>query len=342
MSKENTQIQVQKALFNEIKLKLGGKKTSRAFVEDLANLLSVSTDSAYRRLRCEKFLTMDELEKISMHYKVSFDKHLSNLSSENVIFTVALNRSNVTFDNFLEGILRDFQKITSYPDHQLIYSAKEVPIFHFFQVPELAAFKMFYWMKTLFQMPEYENLPFSFDFISEKYLDLAKKINEAYNASNMIEIWNFESVHSFIAQTEFYYQSGMMYKETAFKLLEKFKELMMHIKKEADIEHKFPIKTQIPKNKSKNYVLYFNEIILSDNTIHVRIGNDEMCYIPHALLYYMTTTDSAYCQDLKYVLQGVMKKSTMISGSAEKHRSIFFNYVFNRIEEARKKLEKAD
>ena len=99
MTIENKQVKVQKAIFNEIKNRAGNKKSSRALVEELAQLLHVSTDSAYRRLRCEKFLTLDELEKISMHFKVSFDKHLALLESDSVIFKVALNQQNTSFDD---------------------------------------------------------------------------------------------------------------------------------------------------------------------------------------------------------------------------------------------------
>ncbi len=338
MTVENKQAKVQKAIFNEIKNRAGSKKSSRALVEELAQLLNVSTDSAYRRLRCEKFLALDELEKISMHFKVSFDKHLALSESDSVVFKVALNQQNTSFDDFLMGIYTDLEEIIQHPNHKLIYSAKEVPIFHFLQIPELAAFKMFYWMKTLFQMPEYSNLSFSFDFISEQRLALGKKISDLYAKANSYEIWNFESVHSFIAQTEFYFQAGMMYKQTAITLLDKFVELMTLIRKQADIEFKCSIRGAAPKGHPKNYHLYFNEIILSDNTIYAQVGDNSICYIPHALLYYMTTSDKAYCDHLHNVLEGVMKKSTMISGSAEKHRSIFFNYVFQKIEEAKNRL----
>ena len=341
MNIDNKQVKVQRAIFNEIKSRKGNKNNSRALVEELANLLNVSTDSAYRRLRCEKFLTLDELEKISMHFKVSFDKHLALSESDSVIFRVALNQKNISFDDFLLGIYNDLEKIIDVPDHKLIYSAKEVPIFHFMQIPELAAFKIFYWMKTLFQMPEYYNLSFDFDFISEKHLKLANKISQLYAKANTHEIWNFESVHSFIAQTEFYFQSGLMYRDTAIKLLDKFKDLMTLIKKQADLEFKCSIKGPVEKNHPKNFHLYFNEIILSDNTIYAQFEDQSICYIPHALLFYMTTTDKAYCDHIHHVFEGVIRKSTKISGSAEKHRLIFFNYVFNKIEDAKVRLAKA-
>ena len=338
-SNENHQIQVQKEIFEEIKEII--KKTDVSLVDDLASLLNVSTDSAYRRIRCDKFVTIDELEKICRHYNISFDKHLAHLDENNVVFKVALKKETLSFDAFLSGILTDLKRINSFPDHKLIYSAKEIPIFHFFQIPELAAFKMFYWMKTLFQMPEYENVSFSPDFVSPKYLELSKQISEEYSNTNTYEIWNYESIHSILAQLEFYYESGFMTQEMALKILEKLKELIFHIRKQADVEYKFPIKgAGAGKEKSRNYYLYNNEIILSDNTIYAQYGKESKCYIPHALLYYMSTTDQKYCDHIHNVFNGVIRKSTMISGVAEKHRAIFFNYILQRIEEKRAKLER--
>ncbi|MCX6182935.1 MAG: hypothetical protein NT150_13510 [Bacteroidetes bacterium] len=336
-STDNHQIQVQREIFEEIKEKI--KRTDTSLVDDLAALLNVSTDSAYRRIRCDKFITIDELEKICRHYKISYDKHLAHLDENNVVFKVALKKETLSFDAFLTGILADLKQINSYPDHKLIYSAKEIPIFHFFQIPELAAFKMFYWMKTLFQLPEYENVSFSPDFVSPKYLELSKQLSEEYSNANTYEIWNHESIHSILAQIEFYFESGFMSREMALKILDKVRELVVHIKKQAGVEYKFPLKGSSPA-KPRNYYLFNNEIILSDNTIYAQYGSESKCYIPHALLYYMSTTDQKYCDHIHNVFNGVISKSTMISGVAEKHRSIFFNYLLQRIEEKKIRLEK--
>ena len=334
---ENTQTQVQKAIFEEIKNKL--KTTDVSLVDDLALLLSVSTDSAYRRIRCDKFVTIDELEKICKHYRISYDKHLAHLNENNVVFRVALQKETLSFDNFLAGILHEFKTINAQPDHEFIYSAKDIPIFHFFQIPELAAFKMFYWMKTVFQMPEYDNVSFSMDFIAPKYMETAKQIGIEYINTTTHEIWNYESIHSILAQIEFYFDSGYLEKSMALTLLDKLKDLMLHLKKQADLEFKFPIKGVMPEKK-RNYFLYNNEIILGDNTMYSQFGSETRCYIPHAILYYMTTADEKYCAHIHEVFSGLINRSVMISGTAERQRAIFFNYILQRIEDKKTKLQR--
>lgn len=335
-STENPQIQVQKAIFEEIKEKI--KKTEISLVDDLASLLNVSTDSAYRRIRCDKFITIDELEKICKHYKISYDKHLA-INHSNAVFNYSLNRENVSFEGFLQGILADLKNINAKEDHKLIFSIKDFPLFHLFEIPELTIFKMFYWMKTLIQQPEYDSIKFSFDLIPQKYIDLAKEISREYKATTTYEIWNYESIHSILAQFEYYTASGILKREDAILLTNKLKELILHIKKQAEQEKKFVIKSKEFPEK-KNYNFYLSEIILCDNTIVARFDDISKCYIPHALLYYMSTYDKNYGDHMHNILSSVMKKSTLISGTAEKHRSIYFNYVLEKVEECKKRLEK--
>ena len=46
----------------------GKSKTNSSFVDDLADLLAVSKDSAYRRIRGETPLQFDEIRKLSIEY----------------------------------------------------------------------------------------------------------------------------------------------------------------------------------------------------------------------------------------------------------------------------------
>jgi len=59
--------QIQEILFQEIKGKLS---SNISFVHDLSELLGISYDSAYRRIRGEKELSLEELKTICLHYNI--------------------------------------------------------------------------------------------------------------------------------------------------------------------------------------------------------------------------------------------------------------------------------
>jgi transcriptional regulator with XRE-family HTH domain len=73
---------IQKALFDRIRELL---PSSTSFVHEIADLLGISYDSAYRRIRGEKTLSMEELYKISNKYRISLDA-LFGVQANSIIF----------------------------------------------------------------------------------------------------------------------------------------------------------------------------------------------------------------------------------------------------------------
>ena len=62
--------QIQGVLMNKIKSTL---PANLSLADELADLLQLSPDSAYRRIRCETALTIDEIALICKHFNISFD-----------------------------------------------------------------------------------------------------------------------------------------------------------------------------------------------------------------------------------------------------------------------------
>ena len=63
--------ELQQNLFKLIKSKVA---EDIPLAEEIAALLNISTDSVYRRIRGEKTLSIDELQTLCVHYKVSLDQ----------------------------------------------------------------------------------------------------------------------------------------------------------------------------------------------------------------------------------------------------------------------------
>ena len=61
---------IQKAFLTRVKSVL---PSNVSFVDELAELLNTSNDSAYRRLRAETLLSIDEIALICAHFKVPFE-----------------------------------------------------------------------------------------------------------------------------------------------------------------------------------------------------------------------------------------------------------------------------
>lgn len=120
-----------------------------SFVDEIAEVLSVSNDSAYRRIRGETPLTIQEAEKLCLHFGVSIDSFLG-IKSNIVTFRYrSLNPLSFDFGAYLNNILLDLQRIDSFAERDIIYMAKDIPLFYLFLFPELASFKIFFWQRSL-------------------------------------------------------------------------------------------------------------------------------------------------------------------------------------------------
>ena len=79
---------IQVTLFQQIKNKI---PPNVPLVHEVAELLEISYDSAYRRIRCETSLTFNEIRMLSEHYGISIDGFIKS-SSDIVGFKYKLSQ----------------------------------------------------------------------------------------------------------------------------------------------------------------------------------------------------------------------------------------------------------
>ena len=65
-----------------------------------------------------------------------------------------LGQVNLDFESYLESLLKLVSLIQAQKVQKGYFAAKDIPVFHLFQFPELARFKMFFWQKTIFKSPD--------------------------------------------------------------------------------------------------------------------------------------------------------------------------------------------
>jgi transcriptional regulator with XRE-family HTH domain len=300
-------------------------------VNELADLLGLSNDSAYRRIRGETDLSIDELKKICAHFKVSLDDELDS-ASEAVTFSYkAIDHNDITLEKYLTAIHTDISKIEKFEQKDIIYAAKDIPLFHHFQFPELAAFKIFFWMKSILNCPSHEGQVFDTSCIESKDVEMGKEILDIYIKVPATEIWTEETLNSTLKQLEYYWESGFIpNKEDALLLCDQITEMMQHIQKQAEKGIKYASDKE-PVNNEGNFKLYFSEVMIGNNNILVNIGNVQVTYLTHNTLNYLITTNPSFCSETDYWLKNLMKKSILLSGASEKQRNQFFRKAFENI-----------
>jgi len=312
----NNYLAVQKELLVLIK-----EKTNLKLVDVLMETLHISLDSAYRRIRLDKIFTLDEIMKISNTFNISIDRLISHDSSDSVLFSFPFKSSQFNLEEYFSKILIHLKKIKE-KNGVIYYSAKDIPIFHFFQDKRLLAFKFHYWLNTMNHKNDIVKKPFSFDLIPASLAEITRKIYTIYTQIHTHEIWNYETLTRTSSQITYYYEMGIVTKKQAEELQLRLIDFINHIEDECKLGKKYFIDNQ-PLTTDENYDLYYNEIIAADNSIYAEYGGIKESFLPHIVLNYMTTDNIQYSDYNKSVFDTVINKSTLISKVNEKDRRIF-------------------
>lgn len=302
-----------------------------SFVDEIAQLLHISEDSAYRRIRGDKPLGFEEIRTLCIHFQVSLDQ-LLNLPTHNMLFSGRyIKPDDFDFKSYLEVILSQFKTITQHPDKEFIYLCKDIPVYHYYIFPEIAAFKFFSWMKTLLNFPLLKEQAFSFSVISEEFLLLARKIAEAYYQVPSIEILNPDNILTTLRQIEFYKDAGLFESAKDIeKVYDSLETMVIHMRSMAEAGKKFAPGNS-PSLSRGDYQLYVNDFYVGDNTNILRLGDHHSCFINHSGTNYLQTTDQKYCEYSLKFIRNIISKSSYISEVGEKERDRFFHQITNRI-----------
>lgn len=325
---------VQKELFLHIRNVL---PPHRSMVDEIAALLNLSYDSVYRRIRGEKPVTLHELKILCEHFSLSLDQVLQ-LHTDKVLFTdPEANESVKDFGEYLRGLLAQLNYFNSFGEKQLLYLSKDIPVFYFFYTKEMAAFKSFFWSRSILNAPEFAEKKFSLKhFDAAPYFELGQQVIAAYNKIPCKELWNYESINSTLLQVKYYRDAGIFESEEDLQqVLDACDAMLQHIKKQCEKGCKF-----MPGTGEAGYgaplKIYINEIILGNNSIMVQGDETRIAVINYIVLKYISTTDKKFTEKAFANFNNLLGRSMLISETGEKERNRFFNAMHERINECRK------
>lgn len=321
-------ISTQVLFFQHIKSQL---QPHMSMVDAVADLLDISIDSAYRRIRGEKPVSLEEMQILAQHFKISIDQFL-HIETDSFLFNGQLAQSTeISFEEWMRNVLKQLQYMNSFRDHHMYYLAKDIPLMQQFVVPELLSFKAFFWRKSILHLDQMRGVKFSFNNPDPVHSELGKQIVSVYNRIPSTEIWNVESINSTIRQIEFYRDAELFEKtEDITTLYDAVFRLIDHLEKQAELGIKLGIDGPDPSTPAP-FHLFNNELILGDNTILATLDSHMVTYLNHSVINFVATRHSVFNKYMYDCVQNLIKKSTQISKVGEKERVRFFNRIRDKI-----------
>lgn len=294
--------------------------------EEMAELLNVSIDSSYRRIRGETDLTIDEIYQITKKYGISIDEVFSNQNDTVTFGYTKLTDSEANFETYLTRLYNHLVLLSKFDNNKLFYVAEEMPMFYSFFSKKLTDFKLFYWQRSVLNISSYQKIKFDWGIVPQKLVDIAHNSYKEYMKIPTSEIWTSETILTGLRQIKFYYDSGILEKEMALELFQDYKQMLLMIQKNADEARKRT------SDKQETYLLYYSELVLGTNCIYAVMGDVKHSYISFNTLNSLTTNNPEFCEETEHWVKNLEKKSTLISGVGEKQRYQFFSNMYKVVD----------
>lgn len=305
----------QEALLKEIRRKIG----DRSLNDEIANILNISYDAAHRRTSLKAKFSFEEALELAKYYQISLDQFLG---TENQLVVKRTQPVKTTEDllNYFENSLKILNVFHNITDSKVYYSAKDIPFFYTISNTILSRFKFYVWMNLLnqdkFLSPFHE---FKMEYHSSKN-DLLKDL---YDKQNVTEIWNDTTIMSALRQVSFYSEMGLLKQNDADLILDDLRKLL------EDLENKTLQKS--------NFQIYVNDLVILNNSILFK--NEQQCsfFIPFSMFGYMMTNDEPTCKDSLSYFEHQIKNSKSLNESGNRDRKLFFNKMYEQIENLKQK-----
>lgn len=300
-------------------------------VDSLEELLGISTDSIYRRLRCETPFSILETATICSHFNVSFDELLSEDQAASALFLFNPISSVSGYKNYLRSIKKELELYRNMPDPHITWAAGDPPVFQHFRLPMLAIFKLFYWFHFVVHTKDFEGQKFNKTMIDEEVIRLCSELYNLYASIPSTEIWTDQTINSLFKQVDYVWQSGLFEsKEDALEICSLIHEQIDKIALETELTRKLSYTDQTIL-EAGTFNLYRSDIEPGSNSIFVKAGEERILYLTHNILDVIVTRNSQICDSTDRWLNKLIRMSTLISGISEKERSIFFRKMKQRL-----------
>jgi hypothetical protein len=309
-----------------------------SYVDELSELLHISADSVYRRLRGETLLSITEIQELCMHFNLSFDSVCGLESTGLVSFQYAPVKGAENFMNYLTSMRDVLKNIEHKGNGHITYAAIDIPILHNFRFPLVSFFKSFYWLKSISNFPVFREVKFSRKILKTEFVELGKEISELYCKIPSTEIWTDLILNALLKQIDYYWDSGEFNScEDALDLLEEVEKEFDYMQIAAETCEKNPL-VKTSSGKPANFQVYLCEIEISNNCILIQDGPHKYAYLSTHTFNKMVTSNLLFTEETQRWMDSLLAKSTLISCIGEKQRSMFFRNAREKIAQMRDKI----
>lgn len=319
-------------LFSVIKQKL---PKNVLFTEEIADVLDVSYDASYRRIKGKTSLTFKEAVKLARHYKISLNE-LYDLPSDN---SLLINKNK--FQDNIDGLIQFYKELSFYTKTfnettktQVIYSAKDIPFYHVKTSNLYWKFRIYVHLN--FSNNNVVNNKISFYNFNPKFaaIEEADNFRSTFKLTDIVDIWGDTTIDSSLYQIFYFFRTKMLRKEEALLLCDEIIAIIKNI--EANVTTHGSHKT--PNQKKFKYDLYYSKLLNLNHTIFFKNEHKKGLLMPYGSFSHIKIEDANICDEMDVYLQKQLQLAKKISGEAEMDRKVFFTTMYEKIDQLRHEI----
>ena len=307
----------QMVFFETIKKNLSSNLRLADIVGDV---LDVSQDSAYRRIRGEKALTMNEMAALCRYFQISMDSVINNQSGNVTFRYTPLDMSDM--DNYylyMEQLATLMENIAKAKEKEIYFMAVDIPMPHFTPFLELTLFKIYTWFHSVNKL----NITYE-QFVEQLDVPLLKaiydRITNAYNCIPSTEIWTNNTIDPILNLLAYYPDLHCIDTKETFPLIcSQLLQLIENIEKCAEREKKEY------KGREVSFRMYLSPLAIMNDFMITKRDGMNVTTIKLYTINGIITTDDNFCSEVERWMQNSISTSLSLSGHSSRERFQFFH-----------------
>ncbi len=286
-------------------------------VDMLSELLSIKKEAAYRRLRNESFLTLDEVVQIAVGLNISLDELIQRKQENEYRISMLRMSGDDLFTGYYQTIVQIINAldIMSINPSSFFYGTNNKPLHsHILKYPTISKFRIF----TSDHQFRKESVPKKMsDFvIPHEIRKLEESFIEKIQKITIHNIWSKDLFIPFVTDIQYFLEIGLLSTEEVTLLKNEAIALLKELEKS--------LLTGKMESGAPFYA-YISNTYIDTNYIYMECPFFTACSVNVFGINFYSSTDPELSNNVKEWIESIMKYSTLISGTGLVERMNFIN-----------------
>lgn len=251
---------------------------TRNIAQELALLLNVSIEGAYRRLRGETNFNLKELLLIQERLGISLDELNTPEQFSNFYFQ-PLQEHAESLASYLHNWKDRFLHLMLADNSLTITICHQLPLFKFFGHPHLAQFKL-HQIHTFVERRTTRPVPYEPQYWMKELTPVIDRLHETHQATSSIEIWSAHSTSYLLQDIGSYLRANCLNAGEAARMIFELYTIIRKTCKDAIHEQK----AHRSADSDNYFAMYLHDGYLSNNSI--TIETDEYSHLAYEFNHY--------------------------------------------------------